>query len=57
MTKPIMWSEILDVHKILALSSGCGIFQKAGDMEIYKDSDLDIRAKLVEDGECTDGKS
>ncbi|XP_028413944.1 uncharacterized protein LOC114536799 [Dendronephthya gigantea] len=56
MTKPVMWSKIIDAHEILALSSGCGIFREAGDMEIYKNSELDMHAKLVDHGECTAGK-
>ncbi|XP_028406440.1 uncharacterized protein LOC114528929 [Dendronephthya gigantea] len=56
MTKPVMWSKIIDAHEILALSSGCGIFREAGDMEIYKDSELNKHAKLVDHGECTAGK-
>jgi hypothetical protein len=56
MTKPIMWSKVVDANQISNLASGCGIFSASGDIEVYQDSQVTLRKHLIGSGECTGGK-
>ena len=56
MTKPIMWSRIVDAHEISILAVGCGIFSASGNIEVSQDYQVNIENRQVDHGECTGGK-
>lgn len=55
-TKPKMWSRILDSHEISILAAGCGIFRTSGDIVVRQASPVFLGKRAVSYGECTAGK-